>query len=97
MNDSSMKSETYPLAMPPDLLGEVRKTAQDTGLSMADAMRQNIRLGLPKLKEQLSLKQLNPLTEAECEECWRTPDDEFDRLAAHCSALPVPVFVPEFG
>jgi hypothetical protein len=85
---SSMKSDTYPLAMPPDLLGEVRQTAVETGLSMADAMRQSIRLGLPKLKEQLSVKQLKPLTAAECEQCWGTQEDEFDRLAAHCSALP---------
>jgi hypothetical protein len=90
MYDFSMKSDTYPLAMPPDLLGEVREAASETGLSMADAMRQSIRLGLPKLRKQLSVKQLKPLTKAECEKCWGTADDEFDRLAAHCSALPVP-------
>lgn len=89
MYDSSMKSDTYPLAMPPDLLGEVRQTAAETGLSMADAMRQSIRLGLPKLREKLSVKQLKPLTQAECDQCWGKEDDEFDRLAAHCRALPV--------
>jgi len=50
---SSMKGDTYPLALPPDLLAEVRRTAKATGLSMADAMRQSMKLGLPKLKEQL--------------------------------------------
>jgi hypothetical protein len=75
--------------MPSDLLGEVRKAASKTGLSMAEAMRQSIRLGLPKLQEQLSVNQLKPLTKAECDQCWRTADEEFDRLAAQCSALPM--------
>ena len=47
-----MKSETYPLALPADLLKEVRKAAKKTGLSMADAMRQSMKLGLPKLVER---------------------------------------------
>ena len=46
-----MKSETYPLAVPSDLLKEVRKAVRKTGLSMADAMRQSMKLGLPKLIE----------------------------------------------
>ena len=45
-----MKSETYPLALRSELLDEVRRT----GLSLADAMRQSLRLGLPKLREQLT-------------------------------------------
>ena len=38
-----MKTDTYPLAVPPDLLGEVRQASQDLGLSMADMMRQVMR------------------------------------------------------
>jgi hypothetical protein len=84
---SSMKSETYPLAMPPDLLGEVRKTAQDTGLSLADAMRQSIRLGLPKLREQLSVRAgLQPFTAEENRLAFETPNPEFDDLERHCAA-----------
>ncbi len=77
--------------MPPDLLGEVRQAAGETGLSMADAMRQSIRLGLPKLKEQLSVKQLKPFTEEECKRCWGTPNPEFDDLERHCAANQFPV------
>jgi hypothetical protein len=92
MYDSSMKSETFPLAMPAELLGEVRQAAKRTGLSMADAMRQSMKLGLPRLVEKLSmeqvLKNLKPLTPEECRQCWETPDPEFDRLAAHCASLP---------
>lgn len=52
------KSETYPLALPSDLLGEVRKTARATDLSMADTMRQSLKLGLPRLREQLAAGRL---------------------------------------
>ena len=55
-----MKSATYPLAMPNDLLDEIRHTAKATGLSMADAMRQSVKPGLPKLREQLSTAHLKP-------------------------------------
>ena len=87
-----MKSETYPLALPSGLLKELRKAAKKTGLSVADAMRQSMKLGLPKLVEELSmeqtLKNLKPMTEEECRQCWQTPDQEFDELAAYCAALP---------
>jgi len=48
-----MRSKTYPLATPEDLLSEVRSTAHDTGLSVADAMRQSMKLGLPSLREEM--------------------------------------------
>jgi|SRR6267142_896193 len=90
--DSSMKSETVPLAMPPDLLKEVRQTAKQTGLSMADAMRQSMRLGLPRLAEKLSmeqvLKNLKPMTKEECEQCWGKPDPEWDALEGAMTARP---------
>jgi hypothetical protein len=91
MYDSSMKSDTYPLAMPADLIGEVRQAAQATGLSMADTMRQSIRLGLPKLKEQLATNQLKPFTKEECRRAFKTPDPEFDAIAAAMVRLPMPV------
>src|SRR5882724_4572078 len=60
-----MGMKSYPLAMPPELLDQVARTATDTGLSMADAMRQSIKLGLPKLREQLSGHSLEPFTKEE--------------------------------
>ena len=83
-----MKSETYPLAMPADLLGEMRNAAKQTNLAMADAMSQSMRLGLPKLLEQLSGKQLKPFTVDECRRAYRTPNPEFDALEHHCASLP---------
>jgi hypothetical protein len=88
-----MKKDTYPLAVQPDLLEEVRRASQDLGLSMADIMRQSMKLGLPKLREQLSpgpLKNLQPLSSAESRRCYRQPNREFDALEHHLAGLPSP-------
>ena len=86
-----MKSQTVPLAMPQDLLGQVRHAAKRTKLSMADVMRQSMQLGLPKLIERLSTNEaLKPLTPEECRQAWEVPDPEFDALAAHCAKLAPP-------
>ena len=45
---------TIPLSVPDDLLEEVRETAKQTNLSVQDVFRQSTRLGMPKLREQLS-------------------------------------------
>jgi hypothetical protein len=88
-----MKTGTYPLAVPPDLLGEVRSASEDLGLSMADIMRQSMRLGLPKLREQLSpdpLKNSRPMSKAESRRCYGRPNPEFDALEHHLAGLPSP-------
>ncbi len=88
-----MKSDTYPLAVPPELLGEVRRASRDLGLSMADIMRQSMKLGLPKLREQLDPeppKNLKPLSKAESRRCYQQPNDEFDALEHHLASLPSP-------
>ena len=88
-----MKTDTYPLAVPADLLGEVRQASQDLGLSMADIMRQSMKLGLPKLREKLSpnpLKNLTPLSRAESRRCYQQPNPEFDALEHHLAGLPSP-------
>jgi len=79
MYDSSMKTDTYPLAVPPELLGEVRQASVD--------------LGLPRLREQLStapLKDLKPLSRAESRRCYQQPNPEFDELEHHLASLPSP-------
>jgi hypothetical protein len=52
--DLYMSMKTYPLSMPPDLLHEVKRTAKETGLSMADAMRQALKRGLPQVRMAMS-------------------------------------------
>ncbi len=74
--------EIDPLALPEDLLGEVRETAALTGLSMAAAMRQSMKLGLPQLREQLALKPtLKPFSAAETKRAFG-PDPEGDSIAS---------------
>ena len=91
MQDSAMKSETYSLAMPPQLLGECRRVAKQTGLSVADAMRQSLKLGLPKLREQLARRaELKPFTAAASRQAF-APDPEWDGLEAAMARLPVKV------
>jgi hypothetical protein len=83
-----MKNETYPLTLPPDLLGEARQTAKEAGLSLADAMRQSLKLGLPKLREQLATQSLKPFTPEEAREAFG-PDPEWDAVTAVMSGLPI--------
>jgi hypothetical protein len=88
-----MKADTYPLAVPPELLGEVRQASQDLGLSMADIMRQSMKLGLPKLRAQLSpdpLKSVKAMSRAESRRCYQQPNREFDALEHHLAGLPSP-------
>ena len=85
-----MKQVTYPLGLPKDLYDEVKRTAEKTNLSIADPIRQSIKLGLPALQQQLSGLKLKPMTEEECRQAWEVPDPEFDRLANHCANLPAP-------
>ena len=55
-----MAMNTVPLAIPPDLLEEVRRTSEEVHLSSADVMRRAIKAGLPKVRE--SMGQLTPIT-----------------------------------
>ncbi len=89
MYDSSMKSETFPLAMPSDLLTEMRNTARDTGLSMADAMRQSMKLGLPKLREQLTctrVTNVSPWPKELAKALYSQPDDDIDGIKLFMAA-----------
>ncbi len=67
-----MQTKTFPLAMPKELLSQVRRAARKTGLSMADTMRQSMSLGLDRLVRELAPNQritnVDPL-----------PDDVLDR------------------
>jgi len=73
-----MKSETIPLATPKDLLMEVRRAAKETGLSMADTMRQSMKLGLNRLVQQLGkqwrITNVDPLPEDVLERIYSRPE-----------------------
>ena len=84
-----MKNETFPLVLSPDLLGEARQTAKEVGLSLADALRQSLKLGLPKLREQLATPSPKPFTPEEVRDAF-APDPEWDAVTAAMSRLPIP-------
>jgi hypothetical protein len=91
MYGSSMKSETFPLAMPPDLLGEVRQAAKRTGLSMADVIRQSAKLGLPALCEQLGqqnerVTNVDPLPKAVLQRIYSQRDDDEEGIRTFIKA-----------
>ena len=91
MQDSYMKSGTYPLAVPRDCLNEIRECAQETGSSMADAMRQSIEPGLPMPQKQLSPEsstRAGPPTEQKTHACWKVVNAEFGALEHHYAMRP---------
>jgi hypothetical protein len=45
---------TYSLGLSQELIEEVKRAAGDAHLSMDDAMREAIRLGLPRIRESVS-------------------------------------------
>jgi hypothetical protein len=76
-------SSPIPLSMPDDLLAIVRETAQDTGLSQQDVMRQSIKAGLPAVREKFKGERgLKPFTKEEARRAF-APDPEWDKLEAH--------------
>jgi hypothetical protein len=75
-----MAMKTYPLALPDDLYDEVQSAAASAGVAMADAMRQTMKIGLPKFREQhAAAPGLKPFTAAEARAAF-APDPEWDRL-----------------
>ena len=76
-----MSMTTYPLGLPDELMEEVKRTAADTPLSLADAMRQAIKLGLPQVREGVSRE--SDLAEAAAqtwEELGPAPTVLYDQL-----------------
>src|ERR1700756_5788451 len=78
MYDSYMKNATVPLAMPKDLLTKVRQAARKTGLSMADTMRQSMKLGLDRLVQELGAERrgtnVDPLPHAFFKRIYSRPE-----------------------
>ena len=69
---------TIPLAVPEDLAKEIRATARDTGLSQADVMRQSMKAGLPRVREQFGegrVTNVAPLSRKEWERIYARPDE----------------------
>jgi hypothetical protein len=89
-----MATSTIPLAVPDELLEEVREAASKVGLSQADVMRQSIKLGLPRLMELLNVDGLKPLTSEEARIAFG-PDEYWDPLEKALARHPRRRSVPE--
>jgi len=84
-----MHSTQYPLQVPVDLMKEIASAASATGLSKADVMRQSMKLGIPKLREQLAVERgLKPFSKAEASAAF-APDEQWDRLEGVMARRPV--------
>jgi hypothetical protein len=86
-----MKSTTYPVAMPDDLLGEIRRAAEQTKLSMADVIRQSTKLGLPRLREQMSVGRVtnvDPLPDKVARKLYQEREDDMKSIRAFIAAQP---------
>jgi hypothetical protein len=84
-----MANATYPLAVPDDLVREVRAAAKDTGLTMAEAMRQSIRLGLPRLREALAagrVTNVDPLPDKIARKLYSQPEDDTEGIKLFMAA-----------
>jgi hypothetical protein len=60
---------TFPLGLPEELMEEVKRTAANAQLSMAEALCQAIKLGLPQVREG-TVKESDFATAAA--ETWQT-------------------------
>lgn len=75
-----MSTVSFPLAMPRDLLEEVRTAARDTGLSQQDVVRQSLKAGLPKVRERFAAPpKLKPFSKKEVKRIFG-PDPEWDPI-----------------
>ncbi len=89
MYDSSMKSITYPLAVPADFLREMKQAAKETGLSTAATIRQSAKLGLPKLREQMAVGRVTnvaPLPDKVARALYSQPDDDAESIRLFMAA-----------
>jgi len=91
MYDLSMNSITFPLAVPEDLYGEIRRTAKETDLSMADVIRQSVRIGIPKLRSDLGSQRVtnvSPLPDKVARQLYKQREDDTVSIRKFIEAQP---------
>lgn len=64
-----MASIAYPVNLSAEQYQEVKRTAEKTGLSMADVIRQSLKIGLPWLEHQLCVP-ASTVTSADQAKSW---------------------------
>jgi hypothetical protein len=90
-----MATTPFPIAMPEDLLEDIRAAARDTGLSQADVVRQSVKAGLPKVRAQFQAdRKLKPFSKEEARQAF-APNRDWDKLEEHMASLPQPLPEPD--
>jgi hypothetical protein len=89
-----MKNEKLPLSMPEELVGEVRRAAKKTGLSMAEIVRQSMTLGLARLLQEPPRKEgrltnVEPLPDEVLEKLYREREDDEESIRRFIAAQPM--------
>lgn len=86
-----MATETFPVAMPEELMQEVRRAAKQTGLSLSDVLRQATKLGIPRLIEQLApgrVTNVDPLPEATLQALYSERQEDMQSIRRFIAAQP---------
>jgi hypothetical protein len=77
--------------MPDELLGLIRAAAKESDLSQQDVIRQSVRLGLPRFREQHArskgrITNVDPLPEKVARRLYAQPDDDQDAIRLFMAA-----------
>ncbi len=88
-----MATSTYPLPIPDELLSKLRLNAEKTGLTMAEAARQSMKLGLPQLVERLAvptgrITSVDPLRDKVLKELYAEREEDLDSMRRFIAAQP---------
>ena len=87
----SMKSVTYPIALPVDFLKEFKQAAEEAGVSTADSIRQSAKLGLPKFREQNAsgrVTNVAPLPDNIARKLYADREEDMDSIRRFIAAQP---------
>jgi len=88
---STMKSVTYPIALPVDFLKEFKRAAKEAGVSTADTIRQSAKLGLPKFREQTAsgrVTNVTPLPDSVARKLYAEREEDMDSIRRFIAAQP---------
>ena len=86
-----MSSAVHPLSLPGELEREIRATAKETRLSMADVMRQSIKLCRPALRERLGknrVTNVDPLPPEVARDLYAQREDDAESIRRFILAQP---------
>ena len=88
---STMKSVTYPIALPVDFLNEFKQAAKEAGVSTADTIRQSAKLGLPKFREQTAsgrVTNVAPLPDSVARKLYAEREEDLVSIRRFIAAQP---------